>query len=296
MNLSKMENTMLYRLHNAFQWLIWALFILFIAPAWSQRIESEVITDLQTLPQEKQDKLMDFVDRVRQFLDGSPWCNDPWNTPVYLNVTLRLEDMSSGAEERYKGTIIISNSYDIQFSDLRWRFAYQSGDPILYEENNFDSFTSVLAFYVNMILGGEFDKWGTLAGTPYYEKARNIAEQSKFGLGRFIEGWDRRLDLVNYFLSDIHRPFREMVDYYFYGLSYIGEDNERARKHCATAIKMLDRIVAKDPDNEYTKGFINAHYQEIVEIYRRALNKEPLRQMLVLDPDHERIYRDIIER
>ncbi|RQW03064.1 DUF4835 family protein [candidate division KSB1 bacterium] len=265
-------------------------------PVFAQRIESTVETDLRTLPQEKQDKLTDFADRVQQFLDSSPWCDDPWNTPVYLTITLRLEDMSSGAEERYKGTIIVSNSYDIQFSDLRWRFAYQSGDPILYEENNFDSFTSVLAFYVNMILGGELDKWGTLAGAAYYEKARNIAEQSKFGMGRFIEGWDRRLDLINYFLSDIHKPFREMVDYYFYGLSYVGEDNERARKHCTTAISMLDRIVAKDPENEYAKSFINAHYQEIVEIYRRAVNKEPLRQMLVLDPDHERIYRDIIDR
>jgi len=267
-----------------------------LSPLKAQRIESEVVTDLQTLPQEKQEKLVDFVDRVRQFLDNAPWDDDPWNTPVYLNVTLRLEDMSSGAEERYKGTIIISNSYDIQFSDLRWRFAYQSGDPILYEENNFDSFTSVLAFYVNMILGGEFDKWGTLAGTTYYEKARNIAEQSKFGLGRFIEGWDRREELVNYFLSDIHRPFREMVDYFFYGLSYVGEDNEKARKHCSTAIGMLDKILAKDPENEYARNFIKAHYQEIVEIYRRAVNKEPLRTMLVLDPDNERVYRDILER
>lgn len=284
-------------LHKTFLILCAGLMLLASAsPLWSQRIESEVITDLETLPQEKQDKLMDFVDRVRQFLDNAPWNDDPWDTPVYLNVTLRLEDMSSGAQERYKGTLIISNSYDIQFSDLRWRFAYQSGDPILYEENNLDSFTSMLAFYVNMILGGEFDKWGTLAGTAYYEKARNIAEQSKFGMGQFQEGWDRRVDLVNYFLSDIHRPFREMVDYYFYGLSYVSEDNEKARKHCATAIEMLDQILARDPENEYAQNFIKAHYQEIVEIYRRALDKEPLRTMLILDPSNERVYRDILER
>lgn len=262
----------------------------------AQRIESKVETDLRTLPQEKQDKLTDFADRVVHYLDSAPWSDDPWDTPVYLNVTLRLEDMSSGAEARYRGTIIVSNSYDIQFSDLRWRFAYQSGDQITYQENNFDSFTSVLAFYVNMVLGGEFDKWGTLAGSAYYEKARNIAEQSKFGLGRFIEGWDRRLDLVNYFLSDRHRPFREMVDYFFYGLSYVGEDNEKARKHIATSIVMLDKIVANDPENKYAQDFIKAHYQEVVEVYRRAKNKEPLRKMLVLDPDHEQIYRDILER
>ncbi len=288
---------MVHRLHKFLLILTLGLIVISVfSPLSAQRIEAEVITDLQTLSQEKQEKLVDFVERVRQFLDNAPWSDDPWDTPVYLEVTLRLDAMSAGAEERYKGTIIISNSYDISFSDLRWRFAYQSGDPILYEENNFDSFTSVMAFYVNMILAGEFDKWGTLAGTIYYEKARNIAEQSKFGLGRFIEGWDRRLELVEYFLSDIHRPFREMVDYYFYGLSYVGEDNEKARKHCATAIEMLDEILARDPENEYAQNFIKAHYQEIVEIYRRAVNKEPLRMMLVLDPANERTYRDILER
>lgn len=279
-----------------FKGLVFIVFFFFVRTIFAQRIEAEVETDLRTLPQEKQDKLMDFADKVVHYLNSSPWCEDRWNTPVYLTLTLRLEDMSSGAEERYRGTIIITNNYDIQFSDLRWRFAHQSGDMLVYEEGNFDSFTSVLAFYVNMILGGEFDKWGTLAGSPYYEKARFIAEQSKFGLGRFIEGWDRRLDLVNYFLSDRHKPFREMVDYYFYGLSYVREDNEQARIHCSTAIQKLDRILADDPENEYAKDFVKAHYQEIVEIYRRAINKEPLRVMLVLDPDHENIYRDILDR
>lgn len=262
----------------------------------AQRIESKVETDLRTLPQERQDKLQDFADKTIHFLDSSPWCEDKWDTPVNIMVTLRLEDMSQGAEQRFKGTIIISNSYDIQFSDQRWRFAYQSGDPIQFNENNFDSYTSVVAFYIYLILGGEFDKWGTMAGSPYYEKARNVAEQSKFGLGRFIEGWDRRLELANYFLSDRHKPFREMVDYYFYGLSYTTEDNEKTRKHCSTAIQKLDKIIANEPENEYARNFIKAHYQEIVEIFRRAKNKEPLRTMLVLDPDHERIYRDILDR
>ncbi|MDZ7315377.1 MAG: DUF4835 family protein [candidate division KSB1 bacterium] len=283
-------------MHRFFPPLMIVILLLTLTPLRAQRIESKVELDLRTLPQERREKMSDFADRVTHFLDSSPWCPDQWNTPVYLTLTLQLEDMTQGAEQRFKGTLIISNSYDIQFSDQRWRFAYQSGDPIQFVNDNFDSFTSVLAFYVYMILGGEFDKWGTLAGTPYYEKARNVAEQSKFGLGRYTEGWDRRLDLVNYFLSDQHRPFREMVDYYFYGLSYIKEDNDKARKHVATAIKMLDAILAKNPDNVYAQNFIKAHYQEIVEIYRRAKNKEPLRTMLALDRDHERIYRDILER
>ncbi len=268
----------------------------FICPhqTLAQRVEGEVTTDIRTLPIDRQDKLRDFAERIQHYINSYDWDEDPWQTTVYVNIQLILEDMSSGAEERYKGTIVIDNNYDIQFSDKRWRFAYQSGDQLIHEENAMNSFTNMIDFYIYIILGHEFDKWSTLGGSPYYEKARHIAEQSKFGLGRFIDGWDRRLELVNYFLSDRHKPFREMLDYYFYGLSFVNVDNAEARKHCATAIKMLDKIISNDPENEYAKKFIDAHHIELMEIFRRAKNKEPIRMLLVLDPTHERMYRDIL--
>ncbi|NIA28987.1 MAG: DUF4835 family protein [Actinobacteria bacterium] len=260
----------------------------------AQRVEGEVTTDIRTLPIDRQDKLRDFAEKVQHYINSYDWDEDPWQTIVYINVQLILEDMSSGAQERYKGTIVIDNNYDIQFSDKRWRFAYQSGEQLIHEENAMNSFTNMIDFYIYIILGHEFDKWSTLGGSPYYEKARHVAEQSKFGLGRYIDGWDRRLELVNYFLSDRHKLFREMLDYYFYGLSFVNVDNAEARKHCATAIKMLDKIISNDPENEYAKKFIDAHHIEMTEIFRRAKNKEPIRTLLVLDPAHERMYRDIL--
>ena len=268
--------------------------VCFWQSANAQRIEAKVTTDVRTLPLDKQDKLRDFADKVTHYINSFEWCNDPWRTVVLVDIQLILEDMSSGAEERYKGQILVHNNYDLQFFDKRWRFAYQSGDVLVHDENTLNSFTSAVDFYIYLILGGEFDKWTTLGGAPYYEKARHIAEQSKFGLGRFIDGWDRRLELVNELLSETHKPYREMLDYYFYGLSFIKEDNAKTRIHCATAIKMLDKILAKDPENEYAKKFIDAHHIEMVEIFRRAQDKEPLRTLLVLDPAHAQTYRDIL--
>ena len=270
------------------------LFITSSKSIFAQALEATVSLELQSLPQEKQDKLRDFADQIAYYINSFDWCGDPWNTIVYVDLQLKFDEISTGAEERYKGTIVGGNNYDIQFSDVRWRFAYRSGDLLEHDENVQDSFTSLIDFYMYIILGGEFDKWGTLEGTQYYEKARNVAEQSKFGLGRFIEGWDRRLDYINYILSERHKPFREMVDYYFYGLSFVREDNAKARKHCATAIKMLDRILADDPENEYGQRFIQAHNSEFIEIFKRAKDKSTVRTLLVLDPGNESIYRDIL--
>jgi len=272
------------------------LFVFFLSyPLYAQLIEGRVSTKLESLPIDKQQKLADFAEKVTHYINSNTRNDNTWNTDVFVDMELILRDNSSGAEEKYSAEILIHNNYDIQFYDKRWRFAYQSGDILTYNENALDSFTSLIEFYLNMVLGGEYDKWGTLAGTIYYEKARNIAEQSKFGLGRYQEGWDRRLELVNYFLSDRHKSFREMVDYYFYGLSFVKEDNEKARKHIGTAIKMLDRILANDPDNEYAQTFLKAHHIELVEVYRRAINKDPVRTLLVIDPGNETIYRELLD-
>jgi hypothetical protein len=260
----------------------------------AQRIEAKVETDLRTLPIDKQQKLRDFADKVMHYINSYEWNNDPWRTKVLLQVQLILEDRSTNAEDRYAGQILMHNNYDLQFFDKRWSYTFMAGDNLQHQENNLDSFTSVVDFYIYLILGGEFDKWSTLGGQVYFEKAKGIAEQAKFGMGRFIEGWDRRLELITYLLGDRHKPYREMVDYYFYGLSFIKEDNARSRQHCATAISMLDKLLSNDPENEYAKKFIEAHYIEMVEIFRRAKNKEPLRTLMVIDPGHAQIYRDIL--
>ncbi|HNW59604.1 MAG TPA: DUF4835 family protein [bacterium] len=274
------------------------LLLLLIAAgaARGQRIEAVVTTDLRTLPLERQDKLRDFKDKVEHYLNAYDWTNDPWNTVVYLDVQLILEDMSTSAEERYKGQIVISNKYDMQLSDKRWRFAYQSTDLLNHDENVMNSFTSMLDYFVYIILGMEFDKWSSLGGTEYFLKAKNIAEQSKFGLGRYIEGWDRRLEQITYLTGEQHLPFREMVDYYFYGLSLVKEDNIKARQFIGKAVEMLDKIIAKDPENEYAKMFLSAHYIEMVEVFRRAQDKSPLRTLMVIDPAHAQVYRNIIEK
>ncbi len=272
------------------------LFIaVFVSAAFSQRIEAQVTTDLRTLPIEKQEKLRGFADQVMQYINGYEWSEDPWRTVVYVDIQLILEDMTTSAEERYRGQILIHNNYDLQFFDKRWRFAYQSGDILTHEQTAQNSFTSAIDFYIYLILGGEFDKWGTLAGTPYYKKAQDIAEQARFGLGRYIQGWDRRVELVEELLSDRHKPYREMVDYYFYGLSYINVDNAKARQHIATAIDRLDDILSDDPDNEYANKFIDAHHIEMLEVFRYAKDKSPLKTLLIIDGEHEKAYRDILE-
>ncbi len=262
--------------------------------ARAQRVIAEVTTILKTLPLEKQQKLADFHEKIERYIDDYDWFDEP-EIDIHIKMQWMLEDISSSSEERYRAQILVSNASDIQYFDKRCRFPYNPNEPIVHNEPAFTALTGLIDYYVYLIIGGELDKYGTLMGTPYYEKARDIAEQAKFGLGRFVEGWDLRLDLARKLLSDEHKPFREMVDYYFYGLSVKDEDINEARKYVAEAVRRLANLLDEDPKNDFYNKFLDAHRNEIIDLFKDAKDKKVLVTLAQVDPDHKKDYLRFVQ-
>jgi|YelNatPaOPRAMG01_1025707.scaffolds.fasta_scaffold00009_22 hypothetical protein len=277
-----------------------AKMLLCLACVWSskalqaQEVKARVTTILKTLPLEKQERLADFGARIERYINDHTWFEDA-NITVQVQMQWMLEDISSSSEERYRAQILVSNNSDIQYFDKRCRFAYNPNEQIVHNEPAFTSLTALIDFYVYLIIAGELDKYGTLAGTPYYRKALDIAQQARYGLGRFNEGWDLRLELAKKLLSDEHRPFREMVDYYFYGLSLKEEDVEQARKYVAEAVRRLASLLEKDPKDDFCHKFLDAHHIEIVDLFANAADKSIFRTLMELDPDHADTYKQHLE-
>ncbi|MDZ7374906.1 MAG: DUF4835 family protein [candidate division KSB1 bacterium] len=260
----------------------------------AQEVRARVTTILKTLPLEKQERLADFGAKIERYINEHTWFEDP-DITVEVQMQWMLEDISSSSEERYRAQILVSNNTDIQYFDKRCRFAYNPNEPIVHNEPAFTSLTALIDFYVYLIIAGEMDKYGTLAGTPYYRKALDIAQQARYGLGRFNEGWDLRLELARKLLSDEHKPFREMVDYYFYGLSLKSDDIEQARKYVGEAVRRLASLLEKDPKDEFCHKFLDAHHIEIVDLFSGAADKSIFQLLMNLDPDHADTYKQYVE-
>ncbi len=283
----------------------WQLVILFIlclitSIFFNTRVLAQSITvtvdlELNALPDENREKLQDFKQILEDYLNNYKWTKDEFIGEFKINWTLLLQDISVSYQDRYKVQIVVTNNSDVQYSDRRCRFAYQKGEIPVHSENNWDSLTSLLDFYINIIIGEEMDKFGHLLGTPYFEKAKLIAEQARFGLGQFIEGWDLRVELINDLLNDKTKKYREMKDFYFYGLYFANEDPEKAKTYCKEAINMLEEIKqGEDPKYKRCEKFIEAHYIEIVELFKDSNNKEVFEKMIKLDPDRANIYQEYL--
>jgi len=261
----------------------------------AQNVRVKVELQLDALPDEKREKLQGFQQILEDYFNNYQWTQDEFQGELPIGLKILMQDISVSYEDRYKLNIIISNNSDVQYTDKRCRIEYQKGEIPMHSDNNWDSLTSLLDFFTNVIIGEEMDKFGHLLGTPYYEKAKQIAEQARFGLAQFNEGWDFRFELIEYILGKKYEKYREMKDFYFYGLYFANEDPPKARKYVKEAINMLDEIKIEEEAKYYrVEKFINAHYIEIVNLFKNSNDLEVYNKMILLDPDRADVYADLL--
>ncbi|MBN1350524.1 DUF4835 family protein [candidate division KSB1 bacterium] len=264
---------------------------------YSQRLVSKVTVVLENLPELKQEELKDFNKTIEDYINSTTWISDDQGGEIKLSMQFLLSDISSSAESRYRATILASNDKEVQYFDKRCLFAYQMGETLYFNENNPTSLTALIDFYVYLILGNEFDKYSKFGGTPFFERAKRCAAQGKFGLGRFIEGWDLREKLILKILGDEYKKFREMKDDFFLGIYLFDEEGEKSkgRRSIYDALVKIEKILLSDPENEDCKRFIGAYSSRFVDVFKDMKDKSVFEKLIKLDPERKALYEKYLK-
>lgn len=275
-----------------------ALLVLFFAAAANAgpsiangKVNVTVDVVLENLPSIKQEKMQDFKEKVEKYLNEYAWIEEEYFQPFNMHIQLFLEDQPSNIEDRYRCSVVVSGP-DVQYVDERLLFAFQEDQELLHDGQK-DSLKLLLDFYMYLVIASEFDKLGYLEGDPYMTKARNAVKLGLFD--RFVRGWDRRDELMQLIDGENYKKFREMKDYYFYGLAVMEEDKKAARENIAKAVGMLKEVLANDYDLRAAKDFISAHFRTICDLFKGTGNKEPIKILSELDPEHEAYYAELLQ-
>ncbi|MCI0694230.1 DUF4835 family protein [candidate division KSB1 bacterium] len=258
-----------------------------------KRLRAKVTVILEKLPVDKKAKMANFHEKVANYINSRDWIEEDYVNPIDIGVQLFLEDSPSTVEDRYRCNILVSGP-DIQYYDKRSRFAFQENE-VLKPGAEFSPILGLIDFYINLVIGNELDKYGLLEGTRYFEKARGILQQGKFARPPFFEGWDWRDETMRAIFSDNYKKFREMKDYYFYGLSLNDDEITQKRDYVKQAVEKLAEVLKENRDNLGAKQFIDAHYQEIVELFKDTGDDSVFRILIRIDPDRENIYQEYIQ-
>ena len=255
---------------------------------------------------------------ITEFLTQK-WTNDVYEAEERIDCNFIFTLQKEISATSFEMTLAIQSSRPIYGTDQSTpilntidsyvSFDYEQYQPLQFSENRFENnLTSVLAFYVNVILGMDYDTFSPNGGDPFFQKAQEIVNAVPSGLYSTYLGWSstdasnsrgskNRFWIVENLLSPRMKPFRlGMYQYHRLGLDMMTTDIPSSRAAIAEVVNTVGQVDQSYPNAILTQLFLNAKRTEVIEIFKRGTNTErnTVRQVMTrVDPANGAQYRSL---
>jgi hypothetical protein len=255
---------------------------------------------------------------LSNFLNNRRWTPDAFQASEKIQCNFLLNVDQDLGNNLYKGKLtvqaarpIYNTNYDspiMNFLDDNIVFRYVEFQPIEFNENRIQgndplaaNMTAVLAFYVNLILGLDYDSFSLRGGSVYFQKAWNIVSNAPEG--RDITGWKSFESLRNrYWLAENLNSNRfalihdALYAYYRAGLDVFYENEEAGRNGLLNCLNFLNTINTENPNSMFLQFFFQGKSNELVKVFSKASldHKIRARDMLTrLDVTNGAAYKEL---
>ena len=122
---------------------------------------------------------------IYEFLNNTQWTNTLVNNEERIECTMLISIKERVSNDEFKATIQIQSTRPVfgtsykstmfNYIDNNFRFKYLEYQSLEFSETtHLSNLTSVLAFYVNIILGLDYGSFSDQGGIEYFLKAQNI--------------------------------------------------------------------------------------------------------------------------
>jgi catechol 2,3-dioxygenase-like lactoylglutathione lyase family enzyme len=251
----------------------------------SSNVDKRVFQNLQT--------------SLQNFINKRKWTSDNFESNEKIECSFLLNLQSVVESNVYKATLTVqaarpvyNTSYLsplINFIDNDLVFRYVEFQPIEFNENRIAgtepltaNLTAAIAFYVNLILGLDYDSFSPKGGDPFFQKANMIVNAAPEG--RSITGW-RAFDgqRNRYWLSENlqNSKYAQVHDaiytYYRKGLDQMLTNEKDARTQIIQALNFLSVVHAESPNVMIIPFFFQGRSDEIIRIFKKSTPQEKIR-------------------
>ncbi|OUV69690.1 MAG: hypothetical protein CBC83_09755 [Flavobacteriales bacterium TMED123] len=248
---------------------------------------------------------------IYEFVNNTKWSNTNVKNEERIECTFLINIKEKVSNDEYKASIqvqstrpVYGTSYKstmLNYLDNNFRFRYLEYQALEFNENtHISNLTSVLAYYVYIVLGLDFDTFSEYGGATYFIKAQNIVNNAQnareIGWKAFESDKNRYWlahDLLDTRYEEIHSCFYR---YYRGGMDIMAEKSDDARYEITEALEELRGIYRENPSAFILKLFFDAKSDEIIKIYSEAFPNEQARIIKLLteiDPANSTKYQAI---
>ena len=236
---------------------------------------------------------------LNTFLNNRKWTGETFqsNEKIVCNFLLNIAEVST--DNVYKASLTIqaarpvyNSGYDsplVNFIDDAVIFRYVEFQPIEFNESRvsgsdplISNLTALLAYYVDIILGMNFDSFALRGGDPYFQKAQNIVTNAPDS--RDITGW-RNFDgqRNRYWLADnlTNSKYAILHDaiysYYRLGMDNMYDNETEARTAVMNTLNFLNNINTDNPNTMGVQFFLLGRARELIGVFKKAAPDEKSR-------------------
>lgn len=265
----------------------------------SQKTDPQSMTQLQTY--------------MNDFLNNQRWTNDVFKKEEKIKCKLNISLTRSPAVGNYEGNAqlvisrpVFNSNYEtvlFTYVDKNFSFTYLPTTQLYFNENNYtEELPYILAYYANIALIFDYDSFSKLGGTPYVQKAFNLANLARNSSAN-KRAWDSNGDSRNrYWLienlnSPQFLPFREgMYSYYRQGLDVATQNPVTTRTKVLDFLTTIKEVAQLRPNSVVVNSFFDAKSDELLRIMMEANPEEKRKAYAILsnlDPTKTQFYQKL---
>lgn len=290
--------------------------VVFASPGFAQDLNCQVkvtavAKDLDVNSNSK--RIFEEMEKaVFEFVNNRKWTNDIIQNNERIDCNIIINITKQVSSDEYDATAQIQssrpvyntsyNSTLLNYIDENWSFRYVENQALEYSDNESRSnLTSLLAYYVYIMIGLDYDSYSPLGGTPYFEKARTVVSNasSQSGKGwKAFDGTRNRFLLVENLLDNSFKPLRETIyKYHRLGLDVMYQNIDNGRKEIIDCLPNLQKVYRDRPNSMLMNVFFSTKNEELVNIFSKALPTEKPKVVQTLsdiDPSNMSKYQQIL--
>ncbi len=275
-----------------------------IASKVSTQVDRKVFQTLQTA--------------LTNFLNSRRWTNDVFQANEKIQCSFLLTIDQDLGNNVYKGKLtvqaarpVFNTSYVspiINYIDDNVVFKYIEFQPVEFNENRVQgndplvaNLTAILAYYVNIILGFDYDSFTQRGGDAYFQKAWNIVNNAPESGD--VTGWKSFESLRNrYWLAENLNTSRyalvhdAIYAYYRTGMDLFYENEEAGRSGILNCLNFLNSVNTENPNSMIMQFFFQGKSTELVKVFSKATpdSKSRARELLSrLDITNSQKYKEL---
>ncbi|HPE87368.1 MAG: DUF4835 family protein [Bacteroidia bacterium] len=291
--------------------LVAAIFFLLPFPLLAQEFKCTVSVSSSALEGTDRSVFQDMQKALYEFVNDKKWTSYDFKEEEKIECSIQITLTKRISSEQYQGKINIAlrrpvfntsyNSPVFNYQDSDLEFDYLESEPLIFTDNSFDSnLTAVIAFYLYMYLGMDFDTFQYRGGTAFYEKAQAVVNSAQ---GKNYPGWSsyesmkNRFWLVENMMNSSYVGIRDFLyKYHRKGLDAMADNIQLGRSFTTQALEDLRKASRQKPGLFALQLILDAKRDEIINIYTEGMPNEKskiIQIMNEIDPANASRYQKI---